>query len=676
MSSEDSSLERYLEDAHAQGEASDEGSFGLDPGRAAAILKSQGRLSGSGPLFLSAAVSRHAGPFQVSLDKGTWSWRISWPDDLGPLPETVDRMLADEAFSVAGISLQFDASGVDMRASGRTLTRAASILELEFQAHQQRLKYFPWQGSEIWTDLERTSLRMDTSEDQTKKCWILPNRSPRGTVDIVVHGLIYQQAWTLPVKAVIVDDTVKTDISLSAIPDSHGKEQLLAWAESVFLESLRQSLESAKPTVLDTSERLNPSTPPYVWYSGYLATDDAAAELREKVLDLVSFRDALGWTWTLRRLFDVYKKERKLLVVPERNEDLASVRARSELPVLLWTGAAKEIGQQLFANHGSGAGYLYSLEVNERERGASYGEKRWAQKKVHGGTLSLLSWSDPDRNGSVEIVGSLRARESFDLDTDAPKGMRLLWESDPNLEEALGKVPFDREFRQAVLKLMDMANSKLPSSLSQRVQAVRWCAAAGQVDWDELPLLSRAPLLFDVREKEWSYRELLELEVQAEGIPILSDRSTSLPRDLPVSALLWDHPLLGVLGLRTRECGKEVREAYWQQEGRDRWLARHEPREPVWPHESLAVRDGHRVARAHQAGQQWTEVTFWREGRPFGLRTLTPDRCPPGWRVLWVEDDLPGDTYWVGPDPQAIEERLPAIRELCEMGADALKDWA
>ncbi len=676
MSTEDAFLERYLENAHSQGEASGEGAFGLDPERAAAILRSQGRLSGSGPLFLLAAIYQHVGPFQATLREGTWSWRISWPDDYKALRETVDRMLAEEAFSAVGIRVEFDETGVEMCPSGRAMTRAGPILEPEFLAHQERLKYFPWYTTQKpWRELDEASLRTETNEDESKRCWVLAREVVRGTVDIVVHGVIYQQRWELPVNAVVVDDTLKTDISLSALPDSQGREQVLNWAQTVFLESLRQSLESATSTTLDSSDRSTPSTPPHVQYLGFLISESAPAELREQVLDLVCFPDALGSIWTLRRLLEVYEKERKILVVRERSENLSSVRARSELPVLVWKGQAKKIGQQCFSRLGSGAGYLYSLEVNERERGSSFGEKRWAKKFVHGGTLSLLSWSDPDRCGTVEIVGSLRARESFDLDADAPKGMRLLWESNPNLEDAVHKVPFDSEFRQAVLSLLDVSTGQLPLSVPQRIQALQWAATAGEVDWDALGQLRLAPLLMDVREKEWSYQELRQLEQQCGAVPILTDRSTSLPRKLPFPALIWDHPLLSVLGFHSRECGREVRETYWQQEGRDRWLARHNPEESVWHHEPLVVHAGHRVARAAER-DLWTEVTFWREGRPFGLRTLTPERCAPGWRILWVEDELPGDTYWVGPDPEAIEERLPAIRELCERGADALKDWS
>jgi hypothetical protein len=32
---------------------------------------------------------------------------------------------------------------------------------------------------------------------------------------------------------------------------------------------------------------------------------------------------------------------------------------------------------------------------------------------------------------------------------------------------------------------------------------------------------------------------------------------------------------------------------------------------------------------------------------------------------MWVDDHMPGDTYWSGPESSALSDRLPAIAELC-----------
>ncbi len=107
------------------------------------------------------------------------------------------------------------------------------------------------------------------------------------------------------------------------------------------------------------------------------------------------------------------------------------------------------------------------------------------------------------------------------------------------------------------------------------------------------------------------------------------------------------------------------------QAARERWLATHPPGEPGEPSQPYFQEDEHRVSRAAHP-QESSLVHFRREGRPFGSFTLDPEACRPGFVIVWVENELPPNLFWNGPELSAVLARFPQLDQLCEKAEAAL----
>lgn len=643
MSSDSDPLRHLLTSYEAEGESAGSGAFTLEPGRARELLREQGRLGQNSFLYLLAAIAEHADE-PISVTKRSSTWRLEWSASYGPLPSTLAATVAEASFQTHGVTWTREPHAITLR---------SRKLEELYQDVAPRLCYYPFAGRAEQT--ERDALY------RSEQLVLLPARERWPRFLQVVRGITYATRWGLPVDAVCFDDQARPDLGLNIIPDSARKDSLMESAELQLLRTLRQSVVDA-PCCLLHPDKDSSDLPLFATYLHYIVTQDRDLELSELSASRVLFPDATGREWSAAELLKVYARDGRLMIV----DAVSSHGPSGDRPVLIWSGQVERIGSALFSNLTSGAGYLYSLAVNEleKQRLAPLGEPRLSSLKVEGGALSLLPWGDPDRIAELEFLGPRRARETFYLEPEAPRGLRLVWESEQSREEELRQLVLERPLRHAVLQLIDLSPGEIPRETLKT--ALSWGLSTGPLDWTKLPRLERIPLFECAGGAACSVSDLRELEGP---VSVLPDLSCSLPRSLPLQPLLWGDPLLERLGIATQDASRQVREAYWQEVGRERWLAAHAPTPPDWPSSAREV-GPHRLSRAANR-QALTEVAFWREGRPFGRRSLPADQCPPGFLVMWVEDDLPGDTYWSGPSPEALARRLPRIAALCR---DAERD--
>ncbi len=647
-------LHLLLHSLESEGRLADSGSFTIDPDRAIEILRGQGRLGQSAPLYLLSALFRHTQGGPISRSSSLRSWRLEWDGGHGPLPSTLDSLLAEASFAARGVQMIGEGSAVLLRPAQRSRA-AGAILDPIFREVSTRLDFFPWKDAK-----ERPApLRQAAHEGVV---WQVLKGGVAGHFHHVVRGVLFpsRKRWPVPADVVCHDPWAQPDLTLREIPDSKRVAHLQAIAEQVFLEFLREEIRQSSPCVLDPYQQDRPLSQAAL-YLPYLLSQRLDPELRERAADLVRFVDCAGREWTAGQLREIEAREGKIMVVESKPAPEVSEGLVSDRPILLWGGQAEQVGGRIFQRLATGTGYLYSMLVNEKERHRR-GEARLASLDIEEGRLSLLSWGEPDRVGEVEFVGPRRARQTFYLDSEAPRGLRLLWETRQGLPETCRELVMDGPLRQAVAQLVDSSLGSAPSP-DCLVQTLLWALAPGGLDWSKLAALASAPLL---ELAGGGLASVLQLRNWARSGPlaVLRDRSTSLPAELPMCPILWWHPLLDALGLSTVDVGREVREAYWREVGRERWLSAHSPGWPDWPPGWQACGPHRRARQADPEAS--TEVVFWREGRPFGRRILPPAQCPPGYLLLWVEDEMPADTYWSGPDPAAVARRLPEIVGLCQ----------
>lgn len=640
MSSESDPLRELLDSYGAEGRSDGVGSFSLDPKRATEMLRDQGRLGQNAFLYLLSAIYSHTQGAPVERLRQGRTWTLRWSDTHGSLPNSLELLVAQASFLAHGATLQRDAHAVTLQ---------STKLQNLYDSVAARLLYYPFVDHPPQADVDA----LGRSGDMV----LTPSRERGSRFIQIVRGVAYPTRWSLPVDAVCFDSNVRPDLGLTTIPDSDNKRAMMQAAEQLFLQTLTSSVEPAQPYLLDP-DRIPRDAPLFATYLPFAVTQRQDPILKALCAERVLFPDATGSSWTTAELLEIYARDKRMMIVDSRSE---STEANRDRPVLLWTGQVEEVGRSLFANLAHGAGYLYSLAVNalERERIAPLGETRLASRQVQGGTLSLLPWGDPDRVAEVEYIGPRRARETYYLEPQAPKGLRLIWESTESREDHLRQLDPDHAVRHIILELIDSALDSVPSEALKT--ALTWVLATGPVDWSRIGNLEKARLFDEAGGGKVSVAELRAAE---QPIATLSDLSCSLPRALPAPLLLWWDPLLEKLEIPTRDASREVREAHWQEAGRQRWLAAHQPKAPDWPANAQPC-GPHLVALAPDP-QSPTEIAFWREGRPFGRRMLPPAQCPPGYLVMWVEDELPGDTYWSGPSSEAVRVRLSRIVALVE----------
>ncbi len=656
----ENSLEGLLRSFETEGTSEGEGSFGLDPRRALAMLSSQGRLSGTGPLFLLSALYRHCEGAPLTRKRVIGGEEISWPAEFGPLPETVETILAREAFSSRQVRLEYEDSSVKLKLADRFKLGAQERVADELAGVADRLTYFPWLDQDD-TPYQRAAQGL-LNRSKTEE-GILLLREPRSRASIcwVVHGVAYRESWPLPVDGLVFDEALRPDLSLTVIPESSRKEHWLELAEKLLLESLGESLEAEEQFRLSDRDTAPGDDPILLRYLPFVLRQAQNPELARLARDKVLLPDVYPRFWSLGHLEESYPQYGRLLVVSSMPEDLPGKSA--DRPILLWSGQAKRLGEQVLPQTYSGAGYLYSLRQNERDKERVEQEPTLGSVPLEDGQLSLLAWAEEDRPAEVVMVGKRRAAETFYLDDKAPRGLRLLWDCEREVGEHSPESMFGSELRVKVLELLNQSlgvEELLPQRL---VDSLLWALEPGAPLAPEWQDLQQAPLLPDVRGERLSYRRLRDLEAGEGGLPILEDLSTSLPGELPVETIVWWDPLLEHLSFHCKEMGRAVREAHWKEEGRMKWLERFTPAEPELSGlDNVQEFDGHLVA---WSGGTTTEITLWREGRPLGKRRVGPSHCRPGYSVIWVDDEFPADRYWGGPDTNALVELYPEVDALC-----------
>lgn len=650
MSESTEPLRDLLSELESSGAKDGTGRFTLDPVAAVERLRAQGRLGKNAPLYLLAALYRRAPQGSVECSKGPWSWRLEGGGPAASASLSVDEELAVHSFAAHQVDLRWEGRAAVLRPRG-VLPRAHEVLEPLFREQASRLVHFPWAGatrgpfltSPTWTEAELGFLEAP---------------GDRGHFLHRVSGVLFPRPWGLPVDAVDCDDQARPDLSWSVIPDQERVAARMARAEERFLEGLEESLLRSGPQEL-TGEPF-PDPPLFLRFLGYLLQQSRRPELARQAADQVTVIDVTGGRWPLSRLLEVVDAQGRLFTVPVATTFHGPL---APLPVVPWGGLLERALQGRCPVRQPGEGYLFSLRVNQRERSrhSPLGESALAVQDFPSGRLSLLPWGETDRVAELEVIGRRRARETQFLSWEAPQGLRLVWESSPeggtefHLEDGLAQV------QRALPALLEQALPEPPDWSLWRprlLEALSWSPQAPAEAVTGCPRLADAPLFAALDGRYFSLRQV----AARQRLEVVADRSTSLPKRLPEGPVFWWHPLLGRLGLPWQDVGQSLRRTAWQEEGRERWLAAHAPGEPPCP-EGAWRQGAHWVASV--PGARDTEVLFWREGRPFGRVRLGPERCPPGYWIAWVEDALPADDYWSGPDLSALEERLPELSRLC-----------
>lgn len=663
----DPALQQFLLDLATHGAQADPGQFTLDPERAVSMLRAQGRLSQSGPLPLLSAIYTHTGGAPIELRRSS-DWRLCWPAHLGPLASSVELLLGAACLQAQGIELRLEKDHVRLTATG-----GVAVLERVFEAFWDRLTFYPWKTpikaqETLLFQVRDTEVEIDYYPSPAFDPFGMIAR-PAGRFVQVLRGISYPRKWALPVDAVLVDELSRPDFSMTVVPESPRRDELQYRAAQHFRQELLRELGHTDTYVLHERSS-NESLPLFARSCAYALEQSEDEELSRLIGQKVAVCDATGHLWNLEELSAAYRRWGTLLVVEPQAAPQAA-KLRQDRPVLRWGGQIREALEPLFPLRTPGDGYLYTLAVNETERqrlASGQGERRLASTVLSDGSWSLLPWGEFDRVAELEFVGPRRARETFYLDSQAPKGLRLLWESERPLNRGQRELALGEEIRAEVLVLLSNSLRECPVARETVLAAVEWAVGAESLDWSRLEELENAPLLERVDGGYTTLRECREKAEAGERLPVLSDRSTSVPEKLPCPDALWDHTVFQRLGFATHDVNRLFRESHWRESGRQRWLANHEPSEPTWPEADFVEIDGHRVGLGENKDAP-TRVMFWREGRPFGSITLDPEACRPGFRVLWVEDDLPGDVYWSGPEFTALVARIPQIDELCGRGS-------
>lgn len=670
-------LKELLSSLGSEGRSEGEGAFTLDAQRAAEMLQEQGRLGRNAPLYLLSALFDHTNGAPIELTRSVRSWRLSWQPQYERLPPSLQQTIAIASFAARGLTLSFEPTAVKLR--------PASRLEAIFEEVAERIAYYPWFTSRSpgmaltpnypWRADSVPVIQEVLGRGSSDGAELLLTEPRRGYPPRWLHGvrgIIFPRRWSLPVDLFCWDPLGRPDLGLESVTDSGRRQALEEAATELFLDLLEESLKATQTYCLNPVS-LSTDSPLFARYLDYAVRQTRRTQLAEEIARSVMFVDVNGHRWSVSELSESYGRDNRLMTVMGQPLPESTVGPRLPRPVLLWGGEAESLGGALFTTVVSGEGYLYSLSVNEQERQkVGLTEPALASVAVGQGRLSLLAWGEPDRPAELQFVGPRRARETFYLDSAAPKGLRLFWECPDGLETVSRELELDQTLRQAVLELFDLRADEIAEE-ALRI-ALSWGQAQGPLDRSRLQKLESLPLFESVNGSKLSLAFLRNSEKKDGALSVLMDRSSSLPVKLPVEPLLWWDPCFTALGLATEDAGVLVREAYWQEKGRQSWLEAHPPRAPLETDEER--HDGPHLVGCHCDPATPTEVRFWREGRPFGRRTLSPELCPPGYRVTWVEDDIPGDVYWSGPTVEAVKERLPSIEALCRRAASQEREAA
>lgn len=654
-------LAHLISSFEAEGSNEGTGSFGLDPHRALDMLAEQGRLGDNAALFLLWALHQHTGGAPLTWKRTVFSHQLMWPEEFGELPKDTYRILAGGAFEANSLKLTFQPGQVTFQSEFFGDPFSVNF-DKTFGLAEPRLQHYPVKGLFTTTETLAPSLtkKLDSGELQFH---LAEFHDPQ--LRWIVHGIEFAEPSPLPLSFTIFDDQLRPDLSLTNIPESERKSCWLEEAERLFREWLYEELLVQDPLLLD-SERCPEELPRALHFLPYIVSLPQDSALRKASLDLVRLRDVFGLHWALGDLLQRHDSDGGILVVPSVPTDCPA-HSSGKRPVLLWVGDGKRLGQRLFQKISSGAGYLYSLQ-----RGAAV---KTHKKKHHDpvlawidldeGRLSLKKPGQRSARCEVELVGERRASEKVYLDEPAPASLRLVWASPDGIPSWKETKDFLRHFQCGVVELVDRELPKLETTPPWRRSLLTWAKDVGSLD--PYPNLFKATLFEGVRGVWYSLDQLREAFGAKEPIPILQDRSTSLPEELPLPIVLWDHPLLERLQLAVQEVGAQVRQAYWREDGRKKWLKRFQSASPLTLPELQAERrvvleEGHILATREEDDP--SVLVLWREGRPLGKRPIPSAVWPTGFTVVYLDDEFPADTYWGGPDSKAVQSVFDWLIEL------------
>ena len=642
-------LESYLAQAGSEGESLGEGDFTLDPRRALEILREQGSIASHAPLFLLRAIYQHTRGAPVRFTSDLFGTaQLRWPSEFGALPNEAMRVMAEGAFKTNQLSLSFKEDRVSIQSRHRIR------VEIEpreiFLKAGPRLQYYPLIGL---IEQVRTPPWRQHRYDEGVLELFLPGEVAPSTC-FVVDGIQFSEPAILPLGVLIYDDKLKCDLSLSHIPDTDRKREWRVRARALLLRFLRETLLADQPLQLDL-DHLSDALQAALTFLPFIQTLSEGDELRQFVDHNVLFRDVFGNYWSIAQIQAMEKKHGSVLVIPAIPRHCPQ-ESTGEQPVLHWRGDTKRYGRLIFHRTRSGAGYLYSMargEAVDRDGASFLNVQEW-----EGGSLGLLPLGDSETRCEVQLVGKRRGSETIYLEEPAPSGLRLLWRS----RDELASWDPTPDFLFQVALVVDGALQDLQVGENWIREFLIW---TGVGDLSQTINLASTAFLERVGGGHVSPNTVQKIFGE-EPVSVLEERSASLPDELPFEMLLWDHPLLGQLGFKTREESSTVRKAYWREDGRKRWLARHAPTTPhAWAEkEGLELESVGEHYLATLGGDRAARLIIWREGRPLGQTLLSEGQFPKGYAVVLVDDEFPGDQYWSGPDREALSRLGPLLDDL------------
>lgn len=656
-------LQDLLAKLEAEGSEAGTGDFTLDPRRALELLHEQGSVSSNAPLFLFRAIYEHTRGATIRWKRGMLDSSLSWPESFGPLPDSPYKYLAQGAFEAASIKLQFGPGKVLLRSSNVFTLSLNEPFQETFQAAEERLGHYPVEGLYERESRPEPWRSLDFNEGHLE---FRVQGSERHAIHWVVCGIEFLEKCPFSLDVTIKDDHLACDLTLTKLRLSQRKKRWLNLVNDSLQSVLEELLFGQEQIFLD-KKTLDPDLEKALSFLPYIVSLPPDNRLRHKALQSILFRDVFETYWSLERLLRAQEKHESLYVVPSVPKDCPA-EAAGERPVLLWEGDGKKFGETLFRKVQSGAGYLYSLNRNQSISAlrTQDEEQFLATVEWERGTLGLKALGPPESRCEVKLVGKRRGSETLFLESPAPPRLSLVWRSRDEVASWDEGPDFYAEFRRQVVNLVERGYGELQPDPEWLWSLLDWASEENELG--DLKILRAVAFLPTVDGAMVSPETLRANFPLDKPIPVLEERSASLPDSLPFPQILWYHPLLERLGFKTEEVSSAVRKAYWKEEGRKKWLLRYAPQNVQdWPDLADAqfqdLPGGHLLVKTTEPSQA-PRLVIWREGRPLGFRALSKDDFSAGYWLVYCDDEFPADQYWSGPEQSAVEDLKPWMEQV------------